>query len=685
MNKKNYKEAIDEIKVSENLKRDTIKKITKKENNMRRYSVLASTLVIFVIAISIAIPVSIDKNRIDPLEIAQVNNGLPKLENFEELYDILKEREDNYYELNSGAILESGSMDSITAGKENITTDSTVKNESDYSKTNTQVEGVDEADIAKTDGNYIYYISSDKIVIVNTENSSKLQLVSEIEFNSKVNFNPQEIYIYENKLVVIGQKNNYYYRELIAVDSVYPTTNEAITIAKIYNIENKRKPKLEREVEIEGDYLTSRMIGEELYFITNKYLYSYLLKNKELDEIDENQFKPKYKDTVLGNEQKYIEFNDISYFPESEDTSYLNVVGLNVNNNEKANIETYLGAGTEIYSSQDNLYITRVKYEYKDSKTYGYYNNYDVNTYIYKFKLENSKATYINAGSVPGEVLNQFSMDEKDGYFRIATTDFKNWNSETNTNNLYVLNNNLELVGKIEGLAKEEKIYSVRFMGNRAYMVTFVETDPLFVIDLAEPTNPKVLGELKIPGYSKYLHPYDETHIIGFGENTRTNEYGGVVTDGMKMALFDVSNPNEPKELYSVDIGERGTYSEILNNHKALLFSKEKNIIAFPISISEETGNYRTNLKFQGAIVYGLDLEKGFTLKGQIAHMQIDDGYTDYDYEKAVERIIYINENLYTLSQKLIKSTDINTMKEQDTLKLIKEESSELKTPVDIY
>lgn len=292
-----------------------------------------------------------------------------------------------------------------------------------------------------------------------------------------------------------------------------------------------------------------------------------------------------------------------------------------------------------------------------------------MNTYIYKFKLEDSKATYINAGSVPGKILNQFSMDEKDGYFRIATTNSSNWSSETNTNNLYVLNENLEIVGKIEDLAKGEKIYSVRFMQNRAYMVTFVETDPLFVIDLSEPTNPMVLGELKIPGYSKYLHPYDENHIIGFGEKTKTNEDGGVVTDGMKMALFDVTNPNKPQELYSVDIGDQGTYSELLYNHKALLFLKEKNIIAFPINIKEEEDD-TTKLKFQGAVVYGLDLENGFTLKGQIAHMQITDEYNDYEYTKQVERIIYIKDSLYTLSESLIKATDINTMEETANIEI---------------
>lgn len=619
----------------------------------RKMSILATTLIAFVIAISIIIPMNNNKNKVTPIEIVEENNGLPKIENFENFYNIIKNIKTQNSFLNEITI--NDSVDESTSEKTESSTD--------YSTTNIQVEGVDEADIVKTDGDYIYYISSKKVIIVNAKDSSNLKIESELEYENE-NFYPNELYIYENKLVVIGEKNNNNYEELIAVETIYPTGKNS-SIAKVYNVENKNKPQLEREIEVQGNYLTSRMINDNLYFITNQYLYSFLIKDKEIGEIDENEFKPAYRDTVISEEEKYIEYSDIYYFPESEDTSYLSVVGFNVNDNKKANIDTYLGAGTEIYSSQNNLYITRVKYEYEDTKTHGYYNNYDVNTYIYKFKLEDSRATYINAGSVPGKVLNQFSMDEKDGYFRIATTNSSNWNSETNTNNLYVLNENLEIVGKIEDLAKGEKIYSVRFMQNRAYMVTFVETDPLFVIDLSEPTNPIVLGELKIPGYSKYLHPYDEDHIIGFGEKTKTNENGGVVADGMKMALFDVTNPNKPQELYSVDIGDQGTYSELLYNHKALLFSKEKNIIAFPINIKEkEEEDDTTKLKFQGAVVYGLDLENGFTLKGQIAHMQITDGYNNYEHTKQVERIIYINDSLYTLSESLIKATDINTMEE---------------------
>lgn len=668
MKKKEYIDAINEFKVSRSLKSKTLEKVSKKKNYMKTYLALGASAFVFVMAISIGIsPINNNKNKVAPLEVVEQDEGLPKLENFENLYEIIKDKKTNYYE--DGATLESVT-DTVKSSNSSSSEERYLTNKEnlDYSKTNVQVEGVDEADIVKTDGNYIYYISSEKIVIVDAKNSNDLKIVSEINYEED-NFYPSELYINNNKLIVIGESINNNYRKLVEVDSVYSYINKTSTIAKIYNIKDKNNAKLEREIQIKGNYLSSRMIGDNIYFIANEYIYSYWFRNKEISDIDENSLKPIYKDTVVSNEEKSIAYNDIYYFPDSEDTSYLIIAGFNVNNDEEVNIKTYLGAGEDIYSSQDNLYITRVKYEYKDSKLFDDYDSHEINTYIYKFKLENSKAKYINSGSVPGKVLNQFSMDEKDGYFRIATTDSENWRSETNTNNLYVLDENLKIVGKLEGLAKGEKIYSVRFMGNRAYMVTFVQTDPLFVIDLSKPEKPTVLGELKIPGYSKYLHPYDETHIIGFGENTKTNKYGGVVTDGMKMALFDVSDPNSPKELYSVDIGDKGTYSEILNNHKALLFSKEKNIIAFPISISEE-GERRSKLKFQGAIVYGLDLEKGFTLKGNIAHMEIKDGYKSYDSEKEVERIIYIKDSLYTLSRGIIKATNINTMQEESKIDL---------------
>lgn len=672
MKKKDYIDAMNEFEVDNKLKNETIQKITKKKSSHRFVYGFATVLVAFVIGISIAIPMNDNKNQEDPIEIVAENDGLPKLGNFENFYKIIKENtKDTYsnnYRYKGVEIADVDIAAAETATASNAETSAKTNNSADYSKTNVQVEGVDEADIVKTDGEYIYYANDNKIEIVKTSDTGKLTLKSEIKYD---NFNPIEIFVLNNKLVVIGREyQNRVYSDYY-IDSInYYRPSNSFTIARVYDVENKARPKQIREVKLEGNYISSRMINDNVYFVTNKYNNSYLLANSKIEDLEENNYKPCFADTNISKQFNYVDFNDIYYFPDSENTSYLNIAGFNINNDEPVNIESFLGAGEEIYASENNLYVAMVKYEYKDSKIYGYYNNYDINTYIYKFELDNSKVSYKQAGTVPGEILNQFSMDEKDGYFRIATTDSDNWNNSTDRNNLYVLDEELKIVGKIENLAKGEKIYSVRFMGDRAYMVTFVETDPLFVIDLKDPTNPTVLGELKIPGYSSYLHPYDENHLIGFGENTKVNEYGGVITDGMKMALFDVTDPTDPKEMYSVDIGDRWTYSEILDNHKALLFSKERNILAFPVYIRQETQDYKTIYTFQGALVYSLDLENGFKQKGAISHKEDAKGYYDYDSSKDVERIIYINNNFYTISSGLIKATDMETMKEQGSLEL---------------
>lgn len=663
MSKKDYIDAVNEIKVNEELKQETLRKATntKKTPKYRFNKVYPIASLAFMCAIIMAIV--LPNKSIAPInevkyEQAKISQELPKVESFKNLYAMLKIRDTKRY-----YIEDMTSFDSITnANTKNETATNEVAN--DYSKTNTQVQGVDEADIVKTDGTHIYYLANEKLTIINTENASQMKEMSKIEFDEA--FTPEELFLNNDKIIVIGTRLEYDEREKrkgIDDDYFYPNyMDKTYTSAKIYNIKDKTNPTLERTVEVEGSYLTARMIDNNVYIISNKYMYyAYICNTYKSSELNEDDFKPHYLDTATSNETKSINFDCIYYIPEFEDTNYLNVVAFDITNNKEANVESYLGAGEEIYASKENLYVTKTKYDYeKNNKT-------SITTEIYKFNLNNANCIFAKAGDVPGSVLNQFSMDESNGYFRIATTDSTSWDSESNTNNLYVLNENLETVGKIEGLAKGERIYSVRFMGNRAYMVTFVQTDPLFVIDLSNPTTPTVLGELKIPGYSKYLHPYDETHLIGIGEDTEVVNYGygdRVVTNGMKMAMFDVTDPNNPQELYNVKIGEKGTYSELLYNHKALLFSKEKNIIAFPISITED--DYKVT--FQGAIVYGVSLEKGFELKTKISNSATD--YDRYYSRNRVERIIYIKDTLFTLSNGLIKAVDLNTFETKGSIEL---------------
>ena len=662
MNKKDYIDAMNEIEVSEKVKRATLNKIKEqpKRKTYNKLFPLASFAMMCIVIMALVMP----GKTIAPTMIGDAkedkkieqSGSLTNVGNFENLYAILKENSPDYdynnrYLIDDVMINEIETNDSISeaTSKSNNTVD-----KGDYSKTNVQVEGVDEADIVKTDGRYIYYLKYSTLNIIDTENGNKLVSTANLSFNNS-SFYPGEIFVKDDKLVIIGTKE----LESIISNFTGRYNYSAFTVAKVYNIKDRSNPKEERTVEIEGYYLSSRMINNNLYLISNDYNYNaYLCREREIDELNENDFKPRYKDTAVSETRKYVDFDCIWYMPESDDTSYLNIAALDITENTEANISSYLGTGSTIYASENYLFIAKPQYNYSRILKKS-----DQTTKIYKFELKDDKCEFLNEGSVPGTILNQFSMDEKDGYFRIATT-----NSDmTSTNNLYVLDKKLEIIGKVEGLAEGERIYSVRFMGTRAYMVTFVETDPLFVIDLKDPKNPKVLGELKIPGYSKYLHPYDDTHIIGFGEDTKTVNYGygdRVITDGMKMALFDVTDPENPKEMYSVKIGEKGTYSELLYNHKALLFSKEKNIIAFPISITEE--DY--SVTFQGAIVYGLSLEKGFDLKGKISNLE--DGIERYYGTNGVDRIIYINDTLYTLSRNLVKATDMNSMKTKGTLKL---------------
>ena len=654
MNKKYFKEAVDEIKVDKKTKVETLNKITNAKRHYKIKYIVGVATMVLVIAITAFINPNLYRTKTANQIVVET---LPTVGNFENLYNILKETEatNNSYYKNEIAI-----MDSTVATAE----ESKLSEDSLYSETNVQVKGVDESDIVKTDGEFIYYVNNSKVVIVNAKDSKNLQIENEIVYEKEEEntFYPEEIYLKDNKLIVIGTK--YYKNQEQKYSYFY---EPCFLVAKVYNIKNKKAISLEREIEIEGNYLSSRMIDNNVYLIANQMINVYNLKDKEITEINEEELQVKYKDTAINNETCKLAYDSMYYIPKSECTSYINIASFNIEETEKeADIKSYMGAGDNVYCSKNNLYITNTLYEYKN---YGFYHSQKMQTAINKFELKGENVRFVKQGIVNGKPLNQFSMDESDGYFRIATTDNNTFNSENNVNNLYVLDDNLNIVGKLENLAKGERIYSVRFIGKRAYIVTFVQTDPLFVIDLSKPAEPTVLGELKIPGFSNYLHPYDETHIIGFGQDTEViqREYGEQVkTTGMKMALFDVSDPNNPKEMYVEKIGEEGTYSELLNNHKALLFSKEKNIIAFPITVRDNNYKY----KFQGAVVYGLTLDNGFTLKGQITHKASQNSTFKYDESKEVERIIYINNQLFTLSKGLIKSIDMETMEELSSVEI---------------
>ena len=480
--------------------------------------------------------------------------NLETVGNFENFYKVIKER------YNSDSMLEGES--------ELILEDSTTKAERDSetknSKTNTQVNNVDEADIVKVDGNYIYYVSNKKLVIIDAHTPEASEKISEINYKD-TNFNPREVYVKGQKIIVIGNEyDNSCKTEVISTEDVTATDIERVQESKpksgmiIYDISNIKEPKETRRVMIEGNYISSRMIEDNIYYVANKYIATSNIQKNKMEDLDEDKYKPVYQDTAVSQEEKCINYDLIYYFPETQDSSYLMLAGLNINNNEEAEIRTFLGAGQYIYSSEKNMYIATNK------TTYG--KGYEVlggTTHLLKIELNNGKFNFKAECNIDGQVNNQFSMDENKDTFRIATTTGNIWVDETTANNLYILNDKLEEIGRVENFGKEEKIYSVRYVENKAYVVTFKQTDPLFVIDLSESTKPQILGELKIPGYSTYLHPYDDTHLIGFGYDTKENGTR-VITNGLKMSMFDISDFNNPQELFKISIGDsKYTYSEI--------------------------------------------------------------------------------------------------------------------------
>jgi uncharacterized secreted protein with C-terminal beta-propeller domain len=436
---------------------------------------------------------------------------------------------------------------------------------------------------------------------------------------------------------------------------------------------------LVRELEMEGNYLSSRKIGSNLYLTANKYIDVYPILER-----DEEAPAPVYRDSAHGNGYQAIPYSDIRYFPEAVQPDYLLVGGINLDKpQQKLMVNAYLGAGENIYASSENLYVAvtsqkaltfREKVGMMIAPSLP--SSVPADTEIYRFAMKDGAVTYTGRGSVPGKILNQFSMDEYKGHVRIATTSGDMWRTDEHTskNNVYILNDRLAITGKLEGIAPGERIYSARFLGDRAYLVTFRKVDPLFVLDLKQPTAPRILGALKIPGYSDYLHPYDENHIIGFGKDTIA-EKDTAYYQGMKVALFDVTNVAKPVEMFKTIIGDRGTDSELLRNHKALLFSKEKQLLSFPVTIMQHhqspTGpkagwEYGT-FAFQGALVYRLDLQTGFTLRGRITHLSEEDkkqaGNGWYESDKNVERILYIGDTLYTVSKGYVQAHRLTTLR----------------------
>jgi uncharacterized secreted protein with C-terminal beta-propeller domain len=491
-----------------------------------------------------------------------------------------------------------------------------------YSKTNIQVEGVDEADIIKTDGEYLYIISGENVVIVKAYPPEEAAILSRISVNGTL----KQLFINNDRLVVFYQEGYW---------------SEAKTFIHVYDVSYKESPTLKREAIVEGQYFSSRMIGDYVYVIVVR---GASIVNDEV-ELPKICFNNKWRE-IQATEIYYSKIADYAYM-------FTTIVAVNVQDDGQE--PTYgpilLGTTSSMYVSLNNIYLAITAYD---------------KTCLHRIYIEEKEITYVADGQVAGAVLNQFSMDEYNGYFRIAT-------SYAGRNSLYILNMDLEVVGSLEDVAPKEQIHSARFMGNICYLVTFRKVDPFFVIDLSNPYGPKVLGELKISGYSDYLHLYDEHHVIGVGKETVPADEGEFSWyQGVKISLFDVTDIYNPEEIAKYIIGERGTDSSVLRDHKAFLFDKEKNLLVIPVLVADVNESAYPNgvppyvcgePVWQGAYVFtiSLEIEEKIVLRGTITH--VENGNV-LDSARHITRAIYIGEFLYTISESKVKMNSLLDLSE---------------------
>ncbi len=584
----------------------------------------------------------------------------------------------------------------------------------EFSGTNIQVKNVDEPDYIKTDGRYLYVVNQNWLTIIDAYPAENAKIILKIALDIEQQ-NLENMFLNGDKLVIFYYGSSQTYGIAQYDFAPYPIYTPK-TFSTILDVSDRENPKIVTKYEVDGSYVNSRMIEDIVYLVTNsgidytnpiiprimegsslilpdvyrfpnpepsytfntvtafdvsgklqtsetflmgysntiyvseKNLYITYQKNVPYTYYD-TMSKDRFSDVVVPLLPKDVQDkirtiqNDVSLDAYAKWIQVSNLLQDTYNKlpkNDKEKLFTQIQTALEEYDARVQSDVSR--------------------TVIHKIGLDKGNLKYIANSEVPGYLLNQFSMDESGNRFRIATTSesFSRTGS-TQSSNVYVLDESLKQVGSLTKIAPDERIYSARFMGDKLYLVTFKQIDPFFVIDLSA-DSPKILGALKIPGFSNYLQPYDEDHIIGIGKDTKENEWGGVQTTGVKISMFDVTDFENPKETDTIVIGDSSTDSEALYNHKSLLLDKQKDVMSIPIkgevkAIFDDTKTDSQYVQWNGFFVYGFDKD-GFVEKGSISH------YTGNNYNSIYmpARSLYIGDTLYTVMDGSVKMNDLTNI-----------------------
>lgn len=595
---------------------------------------------------------------------------------------------------------------------------------SEYSETNTQVKGVDEADFIKNDGKYIYILVDKTFKIIDAWPPQNANVISSYQIEGT----PERLFIHNNKALIYASLDRnelpspypifYGGRGLIDQACTYGyncdfTGNGKDLKITVLDISDPENPDPEREIRFNGTYINSRRIGSAVHTVilfpelTIKGIsywpesLDYCWKTEDKRPSQEEIIK-KFE-TLMAKNRTLIEDSRISdWLPEIQDTRYtaagqvivddvfdcsefyvskllngkavLSLVSFEMNRSDDLNITSILGNAGAVYASSSALYISS-RHRYRMHMPWFYDTDQKIEevSTVHKFNLMNLPADckYAGSGVVKGKVLNQFSMDEYNGDFRIATTTghVPAPGVHSTLSILREKDNQLETIGKIDHIAPKEDIRSVRFDGPRGFIVTFKKTDPLFAMDLSNPFEPCIAGQLKIPGYSTYMHLMDENHLLTIGYDAEDGGDGRFAWfQGIMLQIFDISNLNRPEKTFDWIIGTRGSSSEAATNHLAFNYYPPKDILALPMTVCEDSegGSSYGNLTFSGLIIYDVTADSGFSEKGRISHTEGMDGYGCSNWwtnaNTIVKRSIIMDNFIYSVTPDKIKIQNLDNL-----------------------
>jgi len=544
-----------------------------------------------------------------------------------------------------------------------------------YSSTNIQETGVDESDIVKNDGNTIYVLEGDTIHIVDATPAASVAEVATITLDQP----GDSLYLRGNQLIAIAQHYTYYYFDgPVASDGATSSSSSSDSLiggpwndgsqatVTIIDVTDPTAPVVQTTLELEGGLASSRLIDSKLHLVLASVPRlaventSLAIRAMSLDD-----WLPDYR--VLDGNGQEVTSGDIAgwdafFRPEDPDGyGITTVVTIDLDDPEAAPATTAISANAGvIYASTEALYVTDPDYS-----SLGFSSRED--TIVHKLNFTETGTDYAGSGLVPGRPLNQYSLGEYNGDLRIATTldTFSNDGFSTG-NGVYVLREGdgaaLDIIGEIEDIAPGEQIYAARFIGERGYLVTFRRVDPLYTLDLSDPANPVILGELKVPGYSDHIQLLDENHLLTIGKDAvDAGTFAWI--QGVQLSIFDVTDPANPTLLHKEIIGGRGSNSEANYNPKAFNYYAPLGVLAFPMEVYSEgtTGADYGGYEFTGLYVYDVSTEDGFSLKGRIAATDPSATAGCYYYGYGgFSRGVFIGNTVYAVTSTGVQAADLS-------------------------